>query len=91
MRDLDALMPLPLTPYDAFEQVSTRATPISMVRYLNNDYSVPTAFADHEVQVRGNVHEVVAGCGAEVVTGYARSDKKADLVFDPMHYLPLLE
>lgn len=45
MRDLDALMALPPTPYDACDKVSTRATSISMVRYRSNDYSVPVAYA----------------------------------------------
>jgi transposase len=91
LRDLDALMALPSTPYDACEKVSTRATSISMVRYRNNDYSVPVAFAHHEVQIRGYVHEVIIGCGAEVIARHARSYEKADMIFDPMHYLPLLE
>ncbi len=39
----------PPTPYDACEKVSTRATSISMVRYRGNDYSVPVAYAHHEV------------------------------------------
>ena len=91
MRDLDTLMALPPTPYDACEKVSTRATSISMVRYRTNDYSVPTAFAHHEVQVRGYIHEVVIGCGAAVIARHARSYEKADMIFDPMHYLPLLE
>ena len=91
MRDLDALMALPPTPYDACEKVSTRATSISMVRYRTNDYSVPTAFAHHEVQVRGYIHEVVIGCGAAVIARHVRSYEKADMIFDPMHYLPLLE
>ena len=91
MRDPDALMTLPLTPYDACGKVSTRATSISMVRYRNNDYSVPVACAHHEVQVRGYVHEVVIGCGAEVIARHQRSCEKADMVFDPMHFLPLLE
>jgi transposase len=91
MHDLDALMELPPTPYDACEKVSTRATSISMVRYRNNDYSVPVAYAHHEVQVRGYVHEVVIGCGAEVIARHRRTYDKADMVFDPMHYLPLLE
>ena len=89
--DLDALMALPPTPYDACEKVSTRATSISMVRYRGNDYSVPVAFAHHEVQVRGYVHEVVVGCGAEIIARHRRSYEKADMVFDPMHFLPLLE
>ena len=91
MRDLDALMALPPVPYDACGKVSTRATSISMVRYRNNDYSVPVACAHHEVQVRGYVHEVVIGCGAEVIARHQRSYEKADMVFDPMHFLPLLE
>ena len=44
MRDLDALMVLPPTSYDACEKVSTRATAISMVRYRSNEYSVPVAY-----------------------------------------------
>ncbi|MBT5488674.1 MAG: IS21 family transposase [Halieaceae bacterium] len=91
LRDLDGLMALPPTPYDACEKVSTRATSISMVRYRNNDYSVPVAFAHHEVQVRGYVHEVVIGCGAAVIARHARSYEKAGMIFDPIHYLPLLE
>ena len=91
MRDLDALMALPPVPYDACEKVSTRATSISMVRYRNNDYSVPVAFAHHEVQVRGYVHEVVIGCGPEVIARHKRSYDKADMIYDPMHFLPLLE
>ena len=91
MRDLDALMTLPPTPYDACDKVSTRASSISMVRYRTNDYSVPVAYAHHEIQVRGYVHEVVIGCGAEVIARHARSYDKADMVFDPMHFLPLLE
>jgi len=91
VRDLDALMVMPPTPYDACEKVSTRATSISMVRYRSNDYSVPVAYAHHEVQVRAYVHEVLVGCGVEVIACHSRSYEKADMVFDPMHYLPLLE
>ena len=91
LRDLDALMVLPAAPYDACEKVSTRASSISMVRYRSNDYSVPVAYAHHEVQVRGYVHEVVIGCGTEVIARHRRSYEKADMVFDPMHFLPLLE
>ena len=91
MRDLDALMALPPTPYDACDKVSTRASSISMVRYRTNDYSVPVAYAHHEVQIRGYVHEVLIGCGAEIIARHQRSYERADMVFDPMHFLPLLE
>ena len=91
LRDLDALMVLPPVPYDACDKVSTRATSISMVRFRSNDYSVPVAYAHHDVQIRGYVHEVVIGCGTEIIARHRRSYEKADMIFDPMHYLPLLE
>lgn len=78
MRDLDTLMASPAVPNDACEKVSTRVTSISMVRYLSNDYSVPVAFAHHEVQVRRYVGEVVIGCGMEVIAKHRRSYEKAD-------------
>ena len=91
MGDLDALMELPSVPYDACEQVSTRASSTSMVRYRCNDYSVPVAYAHHEVQIRGYVHEVVIACGGEVIARHRRSYDKSDTIYEPMHYLPLLE
>jgi hypothetical protein len=90
-RDLDALMVPPPTPYDACEKVSTRATSISMVRYRGNDYSVPVAYAHHEVQVRGYVGEVVIGAGTEVIARHRRSYETADMMFDPPRFPPLLE
>ena len=91
LRDLDALMDLPPVAYDACEKVSTRATSISMVRYRCNDYSVPVAYAHHDVQVRGYVHEVVVGCGTDIIARHKRSYDKEDMIFDPLHFLPLLE
>jgi transposase len=91
LRDLDALMVLPAVPCEACEKVSTRAPSISMVRYRGNDYSVPVAYAHHEVQVRGYVGEVVIGAGTEVIARHNRSYEKADMVFDPLHFFPLLE
>lgn len=37
------------------------------------------------------VHDVVIGCGAEVIAHHRRSYEKANMVFDPIHFLPLLE
>ena len=43
------------------------------------------------MQIRGYVDAVVIGCGAEVIARHGRSYDKADMVFDPLHFLPLLE
>ena len=91
MTDLDALMGLPVAEYEACDHVSTRATSISMVRYKGNDYSVPVAYAHHDVHVRGFVHEVLIGCGNEVIARHQRSYASADMIFNPLHFLPLIE
>ena len=91
VRDLVAFQqPLP-PPYDACEKVGTRVSSLSLVRYRSNDYSVPTRFGHCEVLVRGYVHEVVIACGTEIIARHPRSYEREDFVFDPLHYLALIE
>lgn len=89
--DLAALRkPLP-PPYDACEKVPTTVSSLSLVRYRGNDYSVPAEFGHRDVLVRGYVHEVVIACGTEVIARHPRSYEREDFVFDPLHYLALIE
>ena len=90
-RDLDALLPLPPVPYDACDRQASRVSSLSLVRYKTNDYSVPVAYGHRDVLVRGYVAEMVIGCGSEVVARHPRSYERDDFVYDPIHYLPLLE
>ena len=62
-----------------------------MVRYRTNDYPVPVTYGHRDVMVRGYVAEVVISCGSEVVARHRRSYQRDDFVYDPIHYLPLLE
>ena len=90
-RDLDALLPLPAVPYDACDKQASRVSSLSLVRYKTNDYSAPVAYGHRDVLVKGYVGQVVISCGAEVIARHPRSYEKDDFVFDPIHYLPLLE
>jgi hypothetical protein len=90
-RDLAVFQSLPPTPYDACEKQAGRVNSLSLVRYRGTDYSVPTAYGHREVLVRGYVHEVVVSCGADIIARHARSYEREDFVFDPLHYLALLE
>jgi hypothetical protein len=56
-----------------------------------NDYSVPTQYGHQEVLVRGYVHEVVIAHGTEIIARHQRSWEKEDYIFDPLHYLALIE
>ena len=41
--------------------------------------------------VRGYVDDVVISCGAEVIARHPRSYERHDFIFDPLHYLALIE
>jgi transposase len=90
-RDLAALLPRPPVPYDACDRRPARVSSLSLVRYERNDYSVPTAYGHRPVLVKGYVEEVVIACGAEIIARHKRSYAREDFVFDPLHYLALLE
>jgi transposase len=90
-RDCAVLLPLPAAPYEACEKRTARVSSLSLVRYRGNDYSVPTAYGHRDVLVKGYVQEVVIACGSEVIARHARSYEREELVFDPLHYLALLE
>ena len=89
--DLEALQPLPAVAYDACDKQSVKVSSLSLVRYRGNDYSVPTQYGHQQVFVRGYVHEVVIACGSEVIARHPRSWEKEDYIFDPLHYLALIE
>jgi len=90
-RDIAAFQELPAVAYDACDKCTVRVSSLSLVRYRGNDYSVPTAYGHREVLVRGYVHEVVIACGAEIIARHPRSWEKEDFIFDPLHYLALIE
>lgn len=90
-RDLAAMADLPTAPFDACDQASGRVSSQALVRYKTNDYSVPVAYGHRDVWIRGYVDQVVIGCGGEIVARHPRCYDREDMIFDPVHYLPLLE
>ena len=90
-RDRAAMLPLPAAPYEACEKIAGRVSSLSLVRYRSNDYSVPTQYGHRQVWVKGYVHEVVIACGSELIARHERSYERETVVFDPLHYLALLE
>ncbi len=90
-RDLETLLPLPPAAYDACDKRAGRVSSLSLVRYRTNDYSAPVAYGHRDVIIRGYVDRVVISCGAEVIARRPRSHEREDFVYNPIHYLPLLE
>jgi transposase len=89
--DLAAFAPLPPARFEACDMRPGRVSSLSLVRYRNVDYSVPICHAHATVLVKGFVDTVVIiGEGREIAR-HIRSYEAGDMVFDPRHYLALLE
>ncbi len=90
-RDLEAMAPLPPAPFEACDQATGRVSSQALVRYRTNDYSVPVAYGHRDIWIRGYVDRVVIGCGGDIIARHPRCYGREDMVFDPIHYLPLIE
>lgn len=89
--DQAAFAPLPPSRFDACRKQPTRANSLSLVRFDDNDYSVPVSCAHHDILVKGYVDRVVLCHHETVVARHTRSWEKEGVFFDYRHYLPLLE
>jgi transposase len=90
-RDRAAFLPLPDAPYEACEKITARVSSISLVRYRTNDYSVPTEYGHRQVLVKGYVHSIEIVCANVVIARHERSYARETAIYDPLHYLALLE
>ena len=82
---------LPAAPFGACDQAIGRVSSQALVRYKTNDYSVPVAYGHRDVWIRGYVDVVIIGCGGEVIARHPRCYDREGMVFDAVHYLPLIE
>jgi transposase len=89
--DRAALLPLPKSTFEARRVVGAKANSLSLVRFDRNDYSVPTAYAHHDVTAIGGIDEVRIAVGPTVVARHRRCWAKEHTTYDPRHYLALLE
>ena len=90
-RDVAAMAAPPATPFEACDRAPGQVSSQSLVRYRTNDYSVPVAYGHRAIWVRGYVDRVAIGCGGDVIARHPRSYEREDMIFEPIHYLPLIE
>jgi transposase len=86
-----AFLPLPASRFDACRKQPTRANSLSLVRFDDNDYSVPVSCAHHEILAKGYVDRVVLCHHEAIVAQHTRSWEKEGVFFNYRHYLELLE
>lgn len=86
-----ALLALPAQPFDARRVTQAAACGLSLVRFDTNRYSVPVAHARRPITIVATVDEVRLIDAGQLVATHPRSWKREQDVYDPVHYLALLE
>ncbi len=86
-----ALLPLPAFEYECCETVTVRLTPYSQATYETNRYSLPVNRARREVLLKAYPFHVDIYDKADLIARHPRSYEREQDIFDPIHYLPLLE
>jgi len=89
--DLAALRPLPAVALEPCEKIVGRVSSTALVRYRNNDYSVPTRYGFQAVLIKGFVDEVLISCDGVKIARHTRSYNQGEFIYDPLHYLALIE
>ncbi len=89
--DRAAMLALPANEFEPRRVEQRRASSLSLVRFDRNDYSVPTAYAHHELTVAGGIERIEISSGTEIVATHPRDWGAEHTTYDPRHYLALLE
>jgi transposase len=85
------MLPFPKQSFEARRIVPGRASSLSLVRFDDNDYSVPTAYAHREITIVASVDEVQLVGADHLVARHPRHWGKEHVTYNPLHYLALLE
>jgi hypothetical protein len=89
--DQAALLPLPKQSFEARRVADRTADSQSLVRFDDNNYSVPVQYAHRQLLVVATVEEVRLVFEDRLVARHARCWDRERMFFEPIHYLALLE
>ncbi len=89
--DCIAAIALPDYKFDYRKSTSTFASSESLVRYDTNDYSVPVSYAHHQTTIKASVRFIEVYHFDKLIAKHRRCWDRECQIFDPMHYLDLLE
>src|SRR5216683_4784525 len=82
---------LPPFEYDCCEMATVRLTPYSQATFETNRYSVPVSRARREVTLKAYPFHVDIYDKTELIASHPRCYEREQDIFNPLHYLPLLE
>jgi hypothetical protein len=87
----ESFLRLPAVPYECCRIQPGKVSSQGLVRFQNNDYSVPTRIGQQQVLVKGYVDTVHIIFEHICIAEHRRSYGQEEVVFNPLHYLGLLE
>lgn len=86
-----SFLPLPFKPFEACRTQPGQVNSQLLVRFDDNDYSAPMEYAYHDVVIKGDTdHVKICRCN-DVIAIHQRCWDRQKQIFNPLHYLPLLE
>ncbi len=84
-------LPLPKQPFESRKLDQASADSQSLVRFDTNSYSVPVKYAHRKITVIATVEEVRLAYEDRLIACHQRCWGKEQYLFNPVHYLALLE
>ncbi len=93
--EVDSLMPLG-RPFDGFVEHTKRVSPICLVHFERNRYSVPASFANRPVSVRIYPERIVVAAEGQILCEHSRIIDRSHhtggrTVYDWKHYLAVIQ
>jgi transposase len=85
------LRSLPAFAYECCATTSARLNPYSMIVYETNRYSVPVNRARRDIVVKAYPFQLDLFDQTTLLARHARCYEREQDIFEPLHYLPLLE
>ena len=89
--DQAAFLPLPKQAFESRRIDHRTADSQSLVRFDDNEYSVPVQYAHRKVTFVATVHEVRFVFDDRLIAKHSRCWERERTFFEPIHYLALLE
>jgi transposase len=89
--DKTFLLPLPKQDYPACVTRPVKANPYSQVVYETNRYSVPNIYAGKQLVLRAYPFKIEVLSMETIIASHSRRFGREEDIFDPMHYISLLE
>jgi transposase len=85
-----SLLTLPRA-FDGYAERTVRVTSTSLVSFDRNRYSVDCKAAGRTAELRSYANKIVVLHDGEIVAQHSRCFQRDQMIFDPWHYLPVLQ